>query len=317
MRKILILSLMLLTVYAFSFETEEDSLMNNSKSNTTAKKIKKIKKLREFPAWLKDDGIHKDKFTMWGGTGKHLFGYKDERYAGSDKGDYLKSTTINVGIEYYKEGFGDYAGFLKDIRFGTNIAFQKRGSFTQKTLPAMPEYSITEKTIPQKEEDINAESWINLGFFAGIDNKWYAIDLGLTISLNPYYEKERELVNGEKEDGKGWLWGNDNDVYPNFHFRLGKEDQAHFIVNVLREDYDVKYGVINLYVSLPIHKYLGLDIGGYLYQTDSIFIAPKLTIGDFTAKVKMGAVINYQDKVFTKVAIFDSLFGNLALSYEW
>ena len=297
-------------------EEAKEKITVLSFKETKAKKKKKTKKL---PTWLKEDGIYKDKLMLWGGIGSHLYGYYDERYAGDDKGAYLKSSSFNTGLEYYKEGFGGAS--LKDIRIGVNIAFQSRKAFGEKTLPEMNYANgiggtVEEKTIPTEAKDINAESWVNLGFFAGLDNKWYGIDLGLTVSLNPYYEKEREMIDGSKEEVNRWLWGS-AEIIPNFHLRLGQEDSVHFVFNVLREDYDLKYGVINIYVSLPLHKNFGIDIGGYLYQTDSIFIAPKVNIGAFTAKVKMGTILNYQDSTFTKVAIFDSLFGNFSLSYEW
>jgi hypothetical protein len=292
------------------YTTTEEEGLNIEKSET--KNDSRFKKT--IPSWLKDDGLYRDNITIWGGMGKHLFGYEDYRYAGDDKGAYLDAQSFNLGVEYYKTGFGDYLPALKDIKVGFNIAFQKRDAFTSKTLTAMQ--SIPEKIVPNDQKYTNPEAWVNLGFFVGMDNKWYGIDLGLTINLNPYYEKERLMINGTREPINKWYWG-DAYIIPNFYFRLGKEDSAHFVFSVLREDYDLKYGAISVYVSLPLHKYFGVDIGGYLYQTDSIFIAPKITIAGFTAKFKVGTILNYQDSVFTKVAIFDSLFGNLALSYEW
>ena len=346
MKKILIFSLMLLTTIVFSEEIKSnensgpkpkvivtDINMSNikpmKKENATVKTQKKIEtrsiasqqasqqtpRRKGLPQWIKEDGLLKSKFMSWGGIGTHLFGYYDQRYEGYDKTAYLKAATYNFGMEYYKANLGDYIPALKDIRAGFNIAFQKRNGFKQKTLRAMG--LIPEKTVPEDEKNINPESWLNLGFFMGLDNKWYGIDLGLTVSLNPYYEDERVFGDGTTEEGRGWLWGSGTTIYPNIQVRLGKSDSAHFVFNVLRDDYDVKYGVINVYLALPLGEYFGLDIGGYLYQTDSIFIAPKVKFKDFTAKVKFGTIINYQDEVFQKVAIFDSLYGNLSLSYEW
>jgi len=287
----------------------------DNKKEVKGKPITRKKGNKKMPKWLKEDGLFNDKFISWGGFGTHLYGYYDERYDEYDQSAYLKTSTFNLGVEYYKAGFGNTASFLKDIKAGFNIAFQKRNAFTPKKLSGM--MNIPERTVPEEEETINAESWLNLGFFVGLDNKWYGIDFGLTVSLNPYYEKERVFKDGTKEEGRGWLWGSGTSLYPNIQFRLGKEDSAHFIFNVLREDYDVKYGVINVYVSLPVNKYFDLDVGGYLYQTDSIFIAPKIKFNGFSAKFKFGTIINYQDEIFEKVAIFDSLFGNVALAYEW
>jgi len=199
------------------------------------------------------------------------------------------------------------------------LAFKKRDAFSSKTLPGMQ--NILRKTVPTEEGYLNPESWINLGFFMGIDNKWYEIDFGLTVSLNPYYESKRERINGEEEKGRGWMWGNDNDIYPNIQIRIGKENRAHFILNVLRGDYDLKYGVINAFLTMPFNDYFTLEVGGSLYQADSIFIAPKITYKGFSLKTKIGTILNYNFNQYyfgnTGVSIIDSLYTSTAISYEF
>ena len=291
---------------------------NNKKENKPLfLKPKKIiaRKKRTLPKWLNESGELKSKIMFWGNKSKFLYGYRDERYLSYDKGAYLTTDSFDLGTEYYKTGFEDYASSLKNLKAGFNVAFKKRNAFKPKTLKKIED--IPEKTVPKEESAINPESWLNIGFFAGIDAKWIGIDLGLTVSLNPYYEKEIELIDGSKEEGRGWMWGTDTNVYPNFYLRLGKEKRAHFVFNVLREDYDLKYGVINMYVSIPLNKYFILDIGGYLYQTDSLFTALTVKYNKLSAKFKIGSIVNYRDDEFTRVAIFDSVFSTLALSYEF
>jgi hypothetical protein len=254
---------------------------------------------------------------------QHLYTYTDRRYSGYDQGDYIKSQAFLLGLEYWQTDLSSVVPSFKDVRFGTTFAFYNRAEFESRKLDAIDyteygtEYHIDEETVPDDKDEAAGHSWINIGFFAGIDKKWIAFDLGLTLSVSMYDEKTREYKDGTTREGRGYTYDDDKTIYPNLHIRLGREESAHFVFNVLREDYDPIYGVINMYVYFPMSSFFSLSVGGYTYQTDAIFIQPALKFGNFKTALKLGTVINYQDSHLDKVGITDTLFANLSVKYEW
>lgn len=287
--------------------------------------IQSLTEASEFREAMKASGIHQSKFLVYGGYSQKLYGYKDRRYAGPDKGDYLKSDAWQGGVEFYRTGFSSISPILNDIRFGGNFNFYHQAEYSSKKLYAVPGHWLSEETVPEDENDQAAKMKITLGFFGGIDKKWIGCDLGLTAKIKSYYEKHRErLVSSstvanpeyEKTDGRGWVWDN-GEIYPNFLLRIGLQTHAHFTISAFREDYDINYGIVQSKVVLPVNNFFTMKVGGYVYPTDAIFLEPVLTVGGFEVGVKAGAIINYQDDDITEVGIKDSLFGMMSIAYVW
>ncbi len=269
--------------------------------------------------WL--PGVGKNKVYFYGGLGNRIYGYQDRRYTDlSDQGDYLKKMTQLVGIEFHKTDLSSISQDLKDIRLGANIFFNHHSSFNQKTLYAVPSKYIPEEEVFEDKEDSYGRYWLNMGFFAGVNKKWYGLDVGLTYTTKAMYEEKRDHANPEgvieEIDGRGWVW-EDSGLELNFYARLGLEESINISLSYLRENYDPLYGKLMTKIHIPVFEYFSLNIGGYLYSTNAVFLEPAFVYGDFSLLLKVGTVINYNDDDITRVGIADSLFGGLSVSYEW
>jgi len=288
--------------------------LKNKKSASAKKDSYKLDEL-----WLPGNG--KNKVYFYGGMGNKIYGYQDRRYVDlSDQGDYVKRMTQLVGIEFHKTDLSSISQDLKDVRLGANILFNHHSSFAQKTLYAVPDKYISAEEIFDSKQDAFGRFWLNMGFFAGINKKWYGLDLGLTYVTKAMNEEKREkyLADGgtTEVDGRGWTW-KDSSVEMNFYARLGLEDSINISFSYLRENYDPIYGKFMTKIHIPVFEYFSLNVGGYLYKTNSIFLEPAFVFDDFSLSLKLGTVINYNDDNITKVGITDSLFGGLSVSYEW
>lgn len=292
----------------------------NIKEIQTKKQPEEIE-IKKEPNFLSLPGLRKNRFNVWGGVHNDLFGYHDQRFIDYDKNAYLMTNSQHFGFEYYKAKDNSLSKIFKELRFGTNISFYHRGEFDAKTLHAVESRNIPEEIVPEEKEDRAARYWLNLGVFVGIDKKWFGFDFGLTYSMSAFYEKERDYREEDSSigvaEGRGWTWDDDATLYPNLHIRLGEENGMHFVFNILREDYDPIYGIIQTKIVIPISQYFKLSVGGYMYQTDAFFIQPEVTVGSFSLSAKVGTIFNYQDEDIEKVGVQDSLFGSLSIAFEW
>lgn len=311
-------------------DSKKDSKHPHKKSVERNKKweMKEIKtknrnseiEIKKEPNFLTIPGVQKNIVNLWGGFHKDLFGYYDQRFVDYDKNAYLMTNSKHFGVEFYKSQENSFSKIFKELRFGTNISFYHRSEFETKTLHAVELRNIPEEIVPEEKEDRAARYWLNLGIFAGINQKWFAFDFGLTYSMNAFYEKERDYREEDGSigvaEGRGWTW-DDGTLYPNLHIRLGEESGMHFVFNILREDYDPIYGIIQTKIVIPISQYFKLSVGGYMYQTDAFFIQPEITIGSFSLSAKVGTIFNYQDEKIEKVGVQDSLFATMSVSFNW
>jgi len=271
-------------------------------------------------------GENKNKVLIHGGFHKDLYGYFDERYVGSDQDDYIDKMAYYFSAEFVKSNLSTINSKLKNARIGGNVASYGRGAYAHKNLYAVSGLGIPAEQIPATERDRTKRIWVNIGFFAGLDYKWFGIDLGLTLKTETYYESYREKYTSsatpdnnatQKVDGRGWVWDNDSSVVPNLYIRLFPENTFHYTIEILRGAYDPQYGMIVSTLHLPASKYFTMKVGGYHYKSNAVFIEPTFKFKGFDLSVRTGAIISYDSDYLSRVGIEDSLFGAATLSYRW
>ena len=277
-----------------------------------------------------ESGARKSRITVWGGVHQHLYGYRDVRYKkaedSSSQNDYLTTDAKYGGLELYAAGFPGIHRSLKDARFGFSVALYRHGSFSEKSLYAVPLHSIPSETVPDETVvERNGKWWSNIGVFAGNDGKWVGIDLGITLRATVINEKTRYKLDPASNpssptyvatDGRGLLF-DDAYVVPNFLFRLGREDIPHFTLSVFRQDYDPAYGSVMSKVVFPVSPFFKMAVGGYLWQTQAGFIEPALCLLGVELSARAGIIINYPEEELERVGIKESVFLAFALSYNW
>jgi hypothetical protein len=279
---------------------------------------------------LSQDGQHHNKVMAWAGAHNDLYGYIDRRYQAQnpsssesrvrDQGDYIKSDSQYSGFEFYVSDFSYISKSLADMRFGFNVAMYHRDRYKQKTLYPVSIAGIPQETFPPTETKAIERWWFNPGFFVGADKKWIAVDLGLTMKSTIIVEKTRQRldINGvyQPVKGRGAMFEN-SEWLMNFYFRLGPEDKPHFVLSVYRDDYDPVYGVFQSKMCFPLGAYFNINVGGYLYKTQSVFLEPGVRFFGVELSVKAGMIINYHDKAIARTSIKDSIYGACQLSYVW
>ncbi len=294
---------------------------------------------RGFKQYLKDkgkvllvSGLRKNRIKIWSGFHNYLYGYEDRRYASSDpdwedQGDYIKTDSQYYGMELVFADFSGMTRVFRDARFGLNICVLRHGDVSSRELYAVPGHGIPRETIAGDIYDYDTnEKWLtNAGLFMGFDKMWYAVDLGLTLTATIIDEKEREKLspssdpsNPEYVKGKGrGLMFDESGVSPNFFFRFGPEEKPNFTLSVFRDDYDPIYGIAIVKVRFPLGSYFMINVGGYLHQTEAIFLEPVITIGSFSLGGRAGLIVNFNDDHFQKAGIKDSAFYAFSLGFKW
>jgi hypothetical protein len=277
-----------------------------------------------------ESGSLKSKIMLWGGSHKHLFGYRDIRYKKGDEdssqNDYLTTNAQYGGLEMYVAGFGEINKSMKDTRFGFNTVFYKHGSFAEKNLYAVPLHGIPEEIVPPDTEISRKGKWWGIiGAFVGNDGKWIGIDLGITLRFTIINEDSRYKLDPNsnpsnptyvKTDGRGLLF-DDSYVVPNLFLRMGMERLPHFTFSIFRDNFDPAYGSIMSKVIFPVGQYFKIAVGGYLWQTQSGFIEPALCLFGFELSLRGGVIINYPEDELERVGIKESIFWSATLSYKW
>ncbi len=277
---------------------------------------------------LSTTGLQRNKLMIWGGTHRHLYGYTDSRYIDNgDQSDYIKTDSGQFGLEFYNSDFSYLAQSLKSARIGFNICGYRHDEIRQRTLYAVPLHNILEETIPNDNTgfDRNVKWWYYIGFFFGVDKRWYGLDLGLTIKTTIITEKRRKRLAPDSDpqnpgyietDGRGEMF-DDSGLVLNGLLRLGIEDKPHFTLSAFRANYDPLFGALQGKISFPMNRYFSINIGGYLWQTQAPFVEPVFTIKGVSMGYKAGVIINYHDEELEKANIKDSLFHSISLAYEW
>lgn len=290
-----------------------------------------------FKSNLTDEGLLRNKILLWGGIHNHLFGYTDRRYVSCsgneancediDQGDYIKTNSQQFGLDLYISDFSNIDPDLNDGRVGMSIAGYRHGKITPVTLYAVPNHNIPEETVPGDEVGFekNPKWWYNIGLFMGLDKKWYAFDIGLTLKATIITEDKRKKLSPDSDpenpvyeevDGRGMMF-DESKVIMNMLIRLGMENRPHFTLSLNRLDYDPVYGALQGKISFPIWKYFGINTGGFLWQTQAVFIEPVVTFRGASLGYKAGVIINYHDDNFKRSGIEDSVFHSISLSYAW
>ena len=285
--------------------------------------------LREADTAPKESGtsfmpkLYKNKIILFGGYHSHIFGYNDQRFVDDDKSDYISTDSEQAGAEYFTTDFSTLSRYLKHVRIGGSVVFYRRGQIDQRTLYAVDDGGslvIPEETIPADMDQWTSKFWLNFGFFGGYHRKWWGTDLGLTIIVGAYDEKYRRRYNTsgviEQTKGRGILWNNAT-VLPNFHLRLGSEEGPHYTFDILRQDYDARYGFIQSKLVFPVVDFFTMKVGAYHYKTNAIFIEPEFSLWGVSLSFKFGTILNYYDKNVKRVGFSESLFYGGSLSYKW
>lgn len=278
-------------------------------------------------------GIQINKIMLWGGFHKHLYGYIDQRYRKNEnddnqdnQGDYISLNSQYYGLELYITDFSNIVPDLKDLKFGTNIAGYQHGEIKQRTLYSVPLHNIPEETVPNENEpELNGKIWANIGVFVGLDKKWIELDIGVTLITTIVEEKKREKLDPNsdpenptyiKTEGRGLLF-DEGKVRLNALFRLGQEKKPHMTISAYRHNYDPVYGAVMGKVCIPLFSFIQFNIGGHLWQTQSIFIEPLLIVKGVALGVMAGVILNYQEKELERVGLEDSIFYSCSISYMW
>jgi hypothetical protein len=262
---------------------------------------------------LGDPGTTRHSILIYGGFNKYIYAYRDERFKGDDKGDYIKTDAVHGGFEFMTSPFTGLGPDLKDVTIGGNFSYFNFSTFTARTLDAVA--TIPQETVPEAAVDRSSKSWINIGFFVGYNKKWFGTDLGLTLRMRAFNEKKRERIDGTFVDGRGWIW-DEYKVFANYFLRLGIENKPHYTLDVMRHDYDLRYGMVQSRIIFPIFSFFSFNVGAYHYKTDAIFLEPVIKVFGASLSFKVGSILNYHAKNSTRVGISDSIFYAGALSYS-
>ena len=264
-------------------------------------------------------------FMVFGGWHNNLYGYRDNRYKGDDKGDYIKTEAYHGGMEICFSDFSKQGPSLAKLRMGLNINSMVKRTTEQRTLYAVPLHSIPEETVPDAEKDIRSRFGLNLGLFIGLEFEWLGIATGLTPKFSGYDEKSREKLDPassptnpqyNKVSGRGYIWS-DSTMRMNFRLRLGLEQSGYIVLNCYREDYNPDYGTVTSYIYFPVASFFAFKFGGYLHKTQSAFVEPVIKIASLSLGLQVGSIINYHDSNIKRAGIKDGLLASVSLSYAW
>lgn len=261
----------------------------------------------------KTEGSHS--LSFFTGYHNHIYGYEDQRYVASDKGDYISALAGYGGIEYERKGLkGLDPRWEKDILLGGNVNFYIQDKFSKKTLYAVPSREIPKETVPEDRDDRESRFQLSFGFFAGYDHQWVALTGGLTAKLSGYDETERLKYAPDgsimDSDGRGWVW-DDSILLPNFYFRFGWIEYPHLVFELYRENYDPGYGSLQGKINIPAHANFHIAIGGSFWETASVFLEPSLHMKNWFLGIRTGTIINYYDDDLSRVGVFEGFYSSL------
>lgn len=274
-------------------------------------------------------GLTAQEITSFWGYHTQLFGYEDRRYVDGDNGDYLKTFAQYLGAEFVQRGVKTDSPDSEHIVLGGAVLLYVQNSFSPRTLYAVVPGAtaaagaptLSEQIVPSDIDDRAARFQLTGSVFGGYQDEWWGAEGGLSVFVKGFEEKVRKRYNRVGEivegDGRGWVFGNGSLILPNFRLRVGTEVLPHFVVTLHREHYDPGYGAFQARVVLPFGDLFKLQVGGSMFQTSSIFVEPTVNLGGVSLAVRGGTILNYNDKAFTRVGIFEGLFVAASAGYRW
>ena len=258
--------------------------------------------------------------TTFAGYHTQLHGYTDPRYLGDDKGDYLKTLAGYSGVEFVQKGPSNPQDPTQNVVFGAAGVFFVKNGFNQVTLYAVPSKGILAQTVPPPSNQTAEFEFIASGF-GGYETEWWSAEGGLSFFISGQNETYRLMFNsaGEKVEvaGRGWVFLDKRTILPNLLFRIGSKVYPHFVLSLYRGHYDPGYGALQARVQVPFNRAFVLQVGGSLYQTNSVFVEPIFTWGEAQLSLRMGTILNYNNSAFTKVGILEGAFMSAALGLHW
>ncbi len=261
-----------------------------------------------------------NRITFFGGYHAHLYGYTGQRYLGDDKSNYISTDSEQAGFEIVTNYLIPDKKNVKDMRYGMNFNFYRRGDLGERNLYAVPSHNILAETVPPQSYNKESNMRYNIGFFLGYHKKWFAADFGLTVLLDYEEQEKRErlLPDGTTtwEEGRGYSL-DDASILPNFFIRVGTEDTPHLTLDIMRSDYDIRYGMIQMKLIFPIVSFFSFKVGGYLFKREAVFIEPTFTFKTISIAAKVGTVLNYNDTIINRVGLKDSMIYSGSVSYQW
>lgn len=248
----------------------------------------------------------------FGGYHTQLHGYKDQRYVGDDKGDYLKALAWFTGTEIVQRGFKTDSPDSEHVVLGGGVLLYVQNGFDPVTLYGVPSQSIAQETVPSSLDARSSQFQLSASVFGGYQDTWWGAEGGLSVFIKGTEEKVREKwdAGGTKvsSPGRGWVFGDGSLILPNFRLRAGAEEYPHFLISLFRENYDPSYGALQARVVLPFQNRATLVVGGSLFQTSSIYVEPGIQVAAAHLALRVGTILNYNDAAFTRVGIFEGAF---------
>jgi hypothetical protein len=267
--------------------------------------------------------IQAQELETFAGYHTQLFGYTDDRYVDADKGDYLKSLAWYAGSEFTQHGFRTAYPESSHVVLGAALLLYEQAGFASKDLYKVTSTSvnIAAQTVPANLADRAAKFQFIASGFGGWEDEWWGAEGGLSVfikgseeTVRLMYAADGSVVNGP---GRGWVFGDGSLILPNFKVRFGTLTLPHFTLALFRGNYDPNYGALQALVTLPFSPSFTLQAGGTFFQTSSLFVEPMVSFGDYTASVRGGTILNYNDAAFTRVGIFEGAFLSGSLGVRW
>jgi hypothetical protein len=270
---------------------------------------------------LAEPGKAGSSLSAFCGLGPTFWGYRDARFVGTDKGDYRKAAYRYTGFELKRMATDDREGNFSDVVLGGGVVLYGQEGFSQKTLYAVPTKSISEEKVPGDDNAglLNTVS-INPSFFFGLNKKWFSVELGFAFVLSSIDEKHRVKLSPSgtetSVDGRGWIWS-DSSSSLTFSARFGLEDNVNLRLDFMRNEYDPVNGTTLMVLRIPLRPKLALEAGSFLYPTQAVYLEPEFAFGHIALSGRIGTIVNPESSQIQKLAIADSVFGGLSLSYTW
>ncbi len=270
---------------------------------------------------LAEPGKAGSSLSVFCGLGPTFWGYRDVRYVGADKGDYRKAAYRYTGFELKRMATDDREGNFGDVVFGGGVVLYGQDGFSQKTLYAVPTKGIPEEKVPGDGNAglLNTVS-INPSFFFGLNKKWFSVELGFAFLLSSIDEKHRVKLSPSgaetSVEGRGWIWS-DSSSSLTFSARFGLEDNVNLRFDFMRNEYDPVNGTTLMALRIPVRPKLTLEAGTFLYPTQAVYVEPVFSFGRIALSGRIGTIVNPGSSQIQKLAIADSVFGGLSLSYTW
>jgi hypothetical protein len=228
--------------------------------------------------------------------------------------------TAHTGFELKRMATDDREGNFSDVVLGGGVVLYGQEGFSQKTLYAVPTKSISEEKVPGDDNAglLNTVS-INPSFFFGLNKKWFSVELGFAFVLSSIDEKHRVKLSPSgtetSVDGRGWIWS-DSSSSLTFSARFGLEDNVNLRLDFMRNEYDPVNGTTLMVLRIPLRPKLALDAGSFSIRLSRVSGAG-IRLRPHSSFRRSERSANPESSQIQKLAIADSVFGGLSLSYTW